>query len=102
MRREAGVGIEVRDSYGASHWAGSDVTHADETVAEDVPVALAHKGIAHPVMFATPLGLEDFALGVSLSECIVGRPAGDRFGGDACPSCPGECYWVYSHPQRVH
>jgi len=73
MQHEAGVGIEAHRQYGAYRWTGAAGAHSDETVAEEVPVALVYNGISHVVMLSTPSDLEDLALGFSLSECIVGR-----------------------------
>lgn len=62
----------------ASRWESGSLCEGSELVAEEVPVALAYNGITHAVMLASPLDLEDFALGFTLSERIV-RQRGDVY-----------------------
>ena len=55
----------------ATRWREGAIEDGSELVAEEVPVALVYYGISHAVMLASPLDLEDFAVGFSLSEGIV-------------------------------
>jgi formate dehydrogenase accessory protein FdhD len=58
----------------ASRCEGDSVEEGNELVADEVPVALVYNGITHAVMLASPLDLEDFALGFTLGERIVRHP----------------------------
>lgn len=59
-----------------------------EWVAEEVPIALEFNGLSHAVMLATPLDLEDFALGFALSEGLLDSPA-DMLDLELQPQCQG-------------
>ena len=60
----------------ARRWRGDQVTENVERVVEETPVAIIYNGVAHVVMMATPLDLEDFALGFSITEELI-RAAAD-------------------------
>jgi FdhD protein len=55
-------------------WRGENHTRQEDCIAEEAPVALVYNGEPHAVMLATPLDLEDFALGFSLTESILASP----------------------------
>jgi len=64
------------------------LAEVEDMVVDEVPVALVYNGISHAVMMATPADLEDFALGFSLSEGIIARPA-ECYGIDVEPGKDG-------------
>ena len=55
-------------------WAQGELTRKTDQVAEEMPIAFVYHGVPHVVMLATPANLEDFAVGFTLSEGLVGKP----------------------------
>ncbi len=64
-------GYRVRS---VERWRGGEGASVGDSVAEEAPVALLYNGEPHVVMLATPLDLDDFALGFTLTELIVAHP----------------------------
>ena len=52
-------------------WRNGAMIRESDEVVEEVPIALVYNGQPHVVMLASPLDLEDFALGFSLTEGLV-------------------------------
>ena len=66
--------------------------HAREEVAEEAPVAFVYNGVPFAVMLASPLDLDDFAVGFSLTEGVI--ESASEFGGvEVVPEANG--YSVY-------
>lgn len=53
-------------------WRDDAATPHDDCVAEEMPIAMVYNGSPFAVMMASPHDLEDFALGFSLSEGLIG------------------------------
>ncbi|HZP92036.1 MAG TPA: formate dehydrogenase accessory sulfurtransferase FdhD [Burkholderiales bacterium] len=66
-------GLPPFRDYTVHRWAEGGLSEATEQVAEEAPVALVYNGTPHVVMMCTPVDLEDFVLGFSLSEGIITR-----------------------------
>jgi FdhD protein len=84
------AGLTSRDAWRFDARAVSP--HVDELI-EEVPVALTFAGEAPIVMMATPLDIEDFALGFAITERIVDR-ADQVVSIDAVPANGGFAVFV--------
>jgi FdhD protein len=62
-------------THRVKRWERGIAVERAESVAEEVPVTIAYNGVPHVVMMATPADLEDFALGFSITEELIGSPS---------------------------
>lgn len=79
--------LGAREALVTAHRDGEAGNRAD-WLAEEVPVALVFNGVSHAVMLASPLDLEDFALGFGLTEGLLAHP-GELFGTEAVETPEG-------------
>src|SRR5277367_3159628 len=67
---------------------GDEAARIADAIAEEIPVAFVYNDRPHAVMMATPADLEDFALGFSMTEAIIGAHT-EFHGAEVVPALAG-------------
>jgi FdhD protein len=95
---DAASGAQIAvDAIRIGDGAAESVT---EHVAEEVPVALVYNGVPHVVVMASPLHLEDLALGFSRTEAVIGSAA-ELGGVEVVPEQAGYSLYLSVPADRV-
>ena len=98
--REFDVVNEVHRAVAAVRIDASLACATIEQIAEEAPIALVYNGVPHVVVMASPVNLEDLALGFSLSEALIGSPA--ELGGiEIVPEQTGYSVYLSVPPERA-
>jgi len=71
-----------------------------EQIAEEAPIALVYNGVPHVVVMATPIDLENLALGFSLTEAVI-ESASELGGIEIVPEPTGYSIYMSVPPERV-
>jgi len=99
-RRAFDLAAEERCSVRAVQLDKDETCAVTEGIAEEAPIALVYNGVPHVVVMATPVHLEDLALGFSLTEGIIGSVS--ELGGiEIVPEPTGYSIYISVPPERV-
>jgi len=71
-----------------------------EQIAEEAPIALVYNGVPHVVVMATPVHLDDLALGFSLTEAVI-ESVSELGGIEIVPEPTGYSIYMSVPPERV-